>query len=710
MSLTLTTAFTEKTVLKENWLFQLFYDDESATDFFGISYYDTTVESVDYKGCVLNKATIRESINLEKSTAKTSNVSLTISNFINSDGLHFSRAIYNSTNKYINRQVKIYIQPDDATAIADCVLIYTGRLEQLSHDQEKINLSIIAKRPWDKISIPSTKTSVTNKYFPVVYGAFTKNDTNASSQGFATSRELYPVSVDKKGGESIYCLSPRSYNSSTGHDARLHYYEKNLDVFIPIQLTTSTFTDSSESYQGGNAIRCSSDLSRSFKTKPINPSSDDQSTNPSNAYDQPYQDDLTGTFATLTNTISFSENASYEANDYLRLDPPNIVGKISELKIKIGYHKSYTDDHDGGSHTVQLIVGNSTTDLTGSGNSTAEVDVTSAYTNNNNQIPKIEVRDRLIYVAESGEFGNSVTTVKIFDVQIWVKVALDTSTTDTTEIAKSELDRLEEMYVGANGLISSIDGSHISQIHQAHYDLLRRFTSYGSVPTNYSTLNSARNWGIRYWITESTSLIDLLEKLQYEGGFIGRFNGQGNFQYIFIPDSPSASETLYKSDISDIKISLSPINNLITKMDIEYEKHPAEDKYLSNATSVSDSDADLLSLFNIASNENVEKVTLDAYVSPAINTTRGNASDKNDCFYRYYDHIVGKPRIIINFSIVNPKYLGLDVGDIIEVDLNSVVRPFGGTDWVGEDGDGYIFMITDVSRSVGSLKITAREI
>ena len=77
MSLTLTTAFTEKTAIKENWLFQLFYDDESSTDFFGVSYYDTTVESVDYKGCVLNKATIRESINLESSTAKTSSVNLT---------------------------------------------------------------------------------------------------------------------------------------------------------------------------------------------------------------------------------------------------------------------------------------------------------------------------------------------------------------------------------------------------------------------------------------------------------------------------------------------------------------------------------------------------------------------------------------------------------------------------------------------------------
>ena len=89
MSLTLSSKWTEKTILKENWLFQLFYDDESATDFFGVSYYDTTVESVNYRGCVLNKATIRESINLETSTAKTSNVSVTLANFIDGNGTHF---------------------------------------------------------------------------------------------------------------------------------------------------------------------------------------------------------------------------------------------------------------------------------------------------------------------------------------------------------------------------------------------------------------------------------------------------------------------------------------------------------------------------------------------------------------------------------------------------------------------------------------------
>ena len=710
MSLTLHSNFETKTILKENWLFQLFYDDESSTDFFGISYYDTTVTSVNYKGSVLNSATIRESINLENSTAKTSNVTITLANFIDGNGTHFSRQLLNGTNHYINRTVKIFIQPDDDTDIADCVQIYSGRLEQISHTVDKITLSVVAKRPWDNIQIPNTRTDTSNRYFPVAYGDYVENSTIASNIAFATSKALYPVPVDKASGQFIYCLLPRSYNGSSGHDARLHYYESNLDIFVPVQLTTSSFQDVSETYQGGNAVRCAFDLSRSFKTKPTIESSDDDSTNPENSFDEPLANDFTGTYATITNTINYTANNSYSAvTDSLKLDPPNVIGKISELKIKVAFNASYTDDDDGGSHRVDLIVGNSTTQLTGSGNQTQVVTVTSAYTNNNNQIPQIEIKDSLSYVAEEDESGTATSTTRIYDVQVWIKVALDTSSTDATETAKAEVNKINTMYIGAHGLTANYDGRHITEIHEAHRDLLHRNTSYSGTPTNWGSgtnIESNRDWKIRFWVTEQTPLIKLLEKLQFEGGFIGRFNSQGDYQYIFIPDSPSASVTLTTSDIVDVNISSTPVNSLTTKMNIEYEKHPAENKYMNNSTSVSANDATLLTNFNIQGEDNEKDIKLDAYVSPTINTSPSGTSNKNDCFFRYYDHILGKPRLIVSFKVVNPKYLGLDVGDIIAINFNDTVLPFAGsTGW-----DDYKFMITDVSRSVGILQIKVREI
>ena len=140
-------------------------------------------------------------------------------------------------------------------------------------------------------------------------------------------------------------------------------------------------------------------------------------------------------------------------------------------------------------------------------------------------------------------------------------------------------------------------------------------------------------------------------------------------------------------------------------MDIEYEKHPAESKYLSSASSTSANDSSLLNNYNIASDENVKRITLDAYCSPTINTSRGNESDKNDCFYRYYDHILGQPRLIVELTVINPKYLGLDVGDFIAYNDTELLPFAGSTGW-----DDYVFIITDVNRSVGSLKITIRDI
>ena len=42
MSLTLPSAFTTKTILKTNWLVELYFDSEGEDDFRGLSFYDTS--------------------------------------------------------------------------------------------------------------------------------------------------------------------------------------------------------------------------------------------------------------------------------------------------------------------------------------------------------------------------------------------------------------------------------------------------------------------------------------------------------------------------------------------------------------------------------------------------------------------------------------------------------------------------------------------
>ena len=88
--------------------------------FLGLSFYDTALESVDYYGAILNKPSIRESINLENSTAKTSNVSLSVANFKHLDD-DLSAELFGGDRNYINRPVKVYIQPNDDVDLADCL-------------------------------------------------------------------------------------------------------------------------------------------------------------------------------------------------------------------------------------------------------------------------------------------------------------------------------------------------------------------------------------------------------------------------------------------------------------------------------------------------------------------------------------------------------------------------------------------------------------
>jgi hypothetical protein len=693
MSLDLTYYFENKTILKENWLFQLFYDDESASDFFGVSYYDTTVESVDYKGCVLNKATIRESIDLGSSTAKTSNVSLSLANF-SFEGNEFSRELFNNTNKYINRKVKIFIQPDDTPDIDICVLIYTGRLEQISHNQEKINLSIVAQRPWDKISIPTTKTSGSdndNIYFPISYGNFVENDA-----GIGTGKKLRPIPFAQTMHDGKAFAT--SIEASTDNTSEAHLYNKNKDSFLKVQSTLSN----SSNKLGGYITEVRDNGLRYFNVYPFEPR-DSDSGSPYNGENSSYKftneenaiDGNSGTYA--TEVFLPSTNQILTTHMYLNmpnLDFGTIIDHSSSMKIFI----SYKIENYSGSGNVRLYVkyegdspsSNDNTDAILIATHTTNTDVTAEgrIFVNTTSFPNYI----LIKVVSSVSCTFSVS-------DIYLQVLFD----DSVETFKD----IDIAYTGENGLKDNGWNSNgaITEIHEAHRDLLTRFTSYSGTPTNWSSglnINSVRNWQIRYWILESVPLIDVLEKLQYEGGFIGRFNGQGNFQYIFIPNSPSASITLGKDDVSDINISLTPINSLTTKMDIEYEKHPAESKYLSSATSVSANDATLLSEYNIASDENIKRIKLDAYVSPTIPT--GASSNKNDDFYSYYQSIVGEPRLIVDLTVVNPKYLGLDVGDLVA--YNDSLLPFGGSlGW-----EDYVFMVTDVNRSVGSLKITLRDI
>lgn len=800
MSLTLPSAFTTKTILKENWLVQLWYDDEAEDKFRGLSFYDTRVEgtdTVDYKGCILNKPTIRESINLEDSTAKTSNVSITLANFIDNDGQKFSRKLLNGTNKFLNRSVKIYIQPDDTNDLSSCLLVYTGRLTTISQTTDKISLNIVAQRAWDNISIPTTRTA-TNIPVPVVYGNYTNNAQNT----FQDAITVYPMPKLRTDGDDIYYATPKSYGSGCFP----HYYDDNIKKFIIMgQYGSGTSTLDSD-----NAIVVDNRLNRGvyyLRPTKVKDHTDWDGSNPENVID-------TNTTSSTTQNIAFSVSGLGGTNTVrktLKLSMPQIKGQFSSLKLQLkGSVVINTASYNSGASSIislsDTTFANNTSDPNNLGTTYISKDQTattgtyntsgagagSAYTELNlydkyerktdsgrDLDGAISATDYIIKIDSSSDDFKAGTIIKIDDelmkivsrfplttlfiVERGYSYSTSATHSDNTDIyiidegsytlpseiniqalvyavsasssgsisldvdfvledfylvigvenavarepqaTQEAIEQTDLLYASGDGLTETYSGSNGNafEIHEQHRDLMKRFTNYTGTPTGWSDLDSARSWQSRYWILESTPLIDHLEKLQYEGGFIARFNGQNEFQYIFIANSPSVNATLDADDISDISVSTVDFFSLVSKMDIEYELHPAESKY---NTSVTSTNSNTRTDYNIQSAENTKNIKLDAYVSPTIPTSA--SSNKNDDFYSYYNHIVGSPRTIINFTIVNPNYFGLDVGDVINFDgqdnFDNVLMVFASS-W-----DDFSFMITDVSRSVGSLKITAREI
>ena len=136
-------------------------------------------------------------------------------------------------------------------------------------------------------------------------------------------------------------------------------------------------------------------------------------------------------------------------------------------------------------------------------------------------------------------------------------------------------------------------------------------------------------------------------------------------------------------------------------MEINYEKHPAENRYLSSVTS---SNSTARTNWNIQAKENIKEANLDMNVGTP--NTSGQ-TDGNADFYSYYDNIFGDIKKIISCDIVNSaKGYSLETGDIVQFSNTAgemPVEPFG-------DNWADFYMITDLNRSLGKVSITAREV
>ena len=738
----------------ENWLFHL----ASSGDDVYLAFSDVTDSSIFWHGVVLNRPSIRESLDLANSTAKTSNISLNIPDF-NYNGNPISELLLFSSDYFINQVVTVYSKVNNQTKVE----LGSFRLSNVSLANDKLSLSLTAHRPFDLIKIPQDKTTTNLIPVPVSYGNYTKNSatTFASPQYVEslTSKAYRPVPFNMiKDAKTLYI------DGSATSDAELAVYEKSLDAFVPLEDAEGSTNNTDNAHHG--QVRASQ--KRAFYQRPHDSeqilSQIDTVSNPANAYDgdnttfsswsnSDIQSDTSsaikyeycfkpvsgfpkssfvfvkeadGDIALLDEGLDSSEtgvDVSSDDNlspyDVIKVDSEEMsVSSISSdtLTVSRGFNGTAGASHDNDSKfsqdetlnvlfiryavVVNQLVGNSSkVKITwdhDSGRSTNTFTSTQSTTTRILQLtsPTEKLRIRADFISQDTDVTppSLVAEIKIYDIYLLTQ--------------RIEEEPLDELYTANDGLPCNGYNSNaaITEIHEAHRDLLSRFAGLSnSDPTGWSNLNSDKDWAIRYWQNEVVDLEEALEKLQYEGGFIY----SPNRGYIHIRDSESADATLSKMDLADIKIGHTPFSELQTSMNINYQKHPADDKrYIVSQDSANSTTR---TNYNIGTPENKSQVELDTYVSPTI--PEEPSSNPNDDWYTYYDNIFGSVKGIISATIVNPKFYNHDDdADLLGIGSKVKFEDMYPEKIFGKAFRDVIFMITSFSRSPGKITFTAREI
>ena len=696
---------------------QLFWNN-----FLPISFSDETYEERFYYGVITNNPSIRESIDLTKGTAKTSNISLSVPDFT-CKGDNFSKEIFGGTRVYINQEVRVFAKINGETPNR----IQTFRLADIKFNGDTLSLSLVTARPWDFITIPQAKTDK-NNYFPVVYGLYVPNDSVTGSEDYCPSLKLYPCPVERSGSTYIRALQPQSLDGSSGKEGRLHFYEKDMDLFVPITKSDNSYRNTAVTTGNGHSTVADIDLKRGFKTKGLKEEATSNSlfSDGSLAVDFPYESKTSGTNSTAEVVVTNSTTNGTSSKS-LFLECPNVTGTVTAGFSRFHFKHTGTIAVDNlqltGSTTVKGLSTNTTFNTI---NYATEVEPGS---------PEI---DTLLSSQESLTISDGklpanygvILTVNANALDGVFSVNADCDVFDARLKINAKLNFPEDksiaegtkfFYCGAEGLTRSWSSGSCAEIHEAHLDLLIRFAgltqengSAISDPTSdsqvykWGALDTSRSgWDLRYWTYKEVSLLKILEKMAYEGGFVFRYRYDGTPQYIHIANSPSTDHILSKFDISNINVASMPLSEIVSKRNIEFEKHPAENRYISTLTT-EDTSNNIRKKFNIKEKENIEDIKLDMLVAN-VGTVDCGSGNPNDSFANYYANITGDIKLLVTCDIVNPAFYDMEVGDVIEFDENNMFpeTPMGhnSATW-----NNLQMMVTSINRSVGKLSINAREI
>ena len=649
--------------MRENWLIQVYETDGSG--FKSFSFFDQTVNSVAYSGILINNPSIRESINIFSSSFSVSNLSLELQ-----DDSDLRKAFLFGSNYYLNGDVKVFSCLESGTVanLNNVPQIYQGRLESVSHNDNIVTLNIVAKRPYDNVTVPNVY-SAEKVVAPLAYGDYSGNAV-IKTNGTPNNWRAIPFTKFDSTGMSFISgtLAETSQEVAT--------YIPNYDMFIK--------------YHGGDYDNATAGNVKVFKipvsgkhiyqVAPVSNSAITTSTeivaaNLDNTYD--LDDSSEGT---LTFPVGSVSAATYSYKERYVFDSVLEIGQQAKVTYDVTGYNNLDNVN------VQLILLDADGANAGTG---IEAEVASNLSNRTSFV--IATADAVsVDVLVKFEYSSGASPAAV--VEIKEVFAYITKFKEDVEI----------IYTAADGETQGYKGSttRVTRIHEAHRSFVHNILGVdtdgaGSAdPDGWSDLDTARSsWTCRYNLLKPMPAKRFLDKIQFEGGFVSTFSSSGDVKYIFVKNSySSADHTLDKNDLTNINYSHTPLSSLITDILVNHDPHPAKNNYRSQTTA---SDSTIRGNYNISSAK-VINYNLDALVGGIGSDL--TPSTPNAGFIDYYGNLRCSPRVIIRAGIVNPTLFDMELGDICTFSSMLPATAFN------KSFSGAYFMVTSLTRSSGKLQ------
>ena len=661
--------------MRENWLVQVYETDGSG--FKSFSLYDQTVNSVAYSGLILNKPNIRESINVFNSSARIGNLSIEIQ-----DDSDLRQDLLLGSNYYLNGDVKIFSNLDSSASVAnfnDIPQIYQGRLESVKHNDSTITLNIVAKRPYDNVTVPNV-FSAEKIPAPLAYGDFSDaGDRSPVTKLNGTPNFFRKVPFTKYDTTGISLVTGTTAESE---DENIYTYLNNYDAFI--HYSVGETENATASNVKVNKIPVSGKYI--YQVPPVSNTSATTSTeiavaNLSNTYDN--NDSTEGTFTFPVGGVS---NGTYTHKERYTLDDEIETGQQARAYFDTSSVNDIVEAH------VKLYLLDADNANVGTGNE-------SIFTGN--------VSNRTVSVTATGN-------AKKIDVEVQFEYSSGSSPAAVVELKEvfsyitKYNEEIEYAYLGYSGEAQGYKSSstRVTKIHEAHRSFVHSILGVdtdgaGSAdPTGWSALDTDRSsWTIRYNQLKPLPAKKILDQMQFEGGFVSVFEADGDIRYIHVKNSySSADHTLDKNDLSNIQYTHTPISDVVTDILVNYDPHPAKRVYRSQQTA---SESTIRGNYNISTAQ-VVTVNLDM-LSGGIGSDL-TPSTANAGFIDYYGNLRSSPRIIMTAEVVNPAKFNMEIGDICSFSSMLPATAFN------KSFSGAYFMITSISRTLGRIQAQFTEV